>query len=92
MGTKILTSLHQNTTTHIYDHIHEWMKQIKLVKSPIHDWLLVDCLTIYLIPPITKYIAMNEVIFEECAIYHNQHLHFIYSQSSTLYGIIPHAP
>ena len=37
MGTKILTSLWQNTSTHISDHIHEWRRQRRLIKAPIMD-------------------------------------------------------
>lgn len=42
MGTKLLTSLRQNTATHISDHIHEWRRRIRLVKALILDALLAD--------------------------------------------------
>ena len=42
MGTELLTSLRQNTATHISDHIHEWRRRRRLVKAPIPDALLAD--------------------------------------------------
>jgi hypothetical protein len=34
-GTDILTSLHQSTSTHISDHIHEWRRRRRLIKATI---------------------------------------------------------
>lgn len=42
MGTKLLTSLRQNSGTRISDHIHEWRRCRRLVKAPIPDALLAD--------------------------------------------------
>ena len=42
MGTDLLTSLRQNTSTHISDHIHERRRQRQLTKAPIPNQLLVD--------------------------------------------------
>jgi hypothetical protein len=36
-GTDLLTSLCQNTSTHISDHIHEWHRRRRLVKAQIPD-------------------------------------------------------
>jgi hypothetical protein len=49
-GTDLLTSLHQNTTTHIFDHIHEWRRKQILVKVQIPDVLLADWFTKSLLP------------------------------------------
>lgn len=41
-GMDILTSLPQNTSTHISNHIHEWCRRQRLVKAQIPDGLLED--------------------------------------------------
>ena len=53
MGIYLLTSLRQNTFTHISDHIHEWRRWRILIKVPIPDQLLADWFTKSLLPPIT---------------------------------------
>ena len=40
--TELLTSLRQDTTTHISDHIHEWRCRRMLVKAPLARYLLAD--------------------------------------------------
>ena len=92
MGTELLTSLRQNTATHISDHIHEWKRQRRLVKAPILDALLADWFTKSLLPKISCDVAMSGAVTEEDIIRHAQHLDLIYSQSCTLYDIIPQAP
>ena len=52
MGIDLLTSLRQNTTTHISDHIHEWHRQRRLVKAQIPYGLLADWFTKSLLPQI----------------------------------------
>ena len=42
MGTEILTSLRQYTSTHISDHIHEWRRHQRLIKEEIPDQFLAD--------------------------------------------------
>ena len=91
-GTELLTSLRKNTATHILDHIHEWRRYRRLVKTPIPDALLVDWFTKSLLPKISCNVAMSGVVIEEDVIKRAQHLDLIYSQSSTLYDIIPQAP
>jgi hypothetical protein len=39
-----------------------------------------------------KYVSMSGAITKEQEIHHAQHLDLIYSQSGTLYDLIPHAP
>ena len=92
MGTDLLTSLHQNTSTHISDHIHEWTRQRSIIKDPIVDQLLVDWFTKSLLPPISQDVAMGGVVTKEQAISRAQYLELVYSQSRTLYDLIPQAP
>ena len=51
-GTDLLTSLWQNTSTHISDHIYEWRRRRRLIKALILDQLLADWFTKSLLPPI----------------------------------------
>ena len=37
IGTDLLTSLHQTTSTYIFDHIHEWRQRHRFIKAPIPD-------------------------------------------------------
>ena len=92
MGTDLLTSLWQNTSTHIFDHIHEWRKQRRLIKAPISDLLLADWFTKSLLPLIAQDVAMGGAVTEEQAISQAQYLDLVYSQSGTLYDLIPQAP
>ena len=90
-GTKLLTSLRQNTATHIFDYIHEWRWRKRIVKALIPDVLLEDWFTKSLLPKISCDISMSGAITEEDVIRCSQHLDLIYSQSDTLYDIIPQA-
>jgi hypothetical protein len=63
-----------------------------LIKAPILDQLLTDWFTKSLLPPITRDVAMGNVVTEEKAINHAQYLDLVYSQSGTLYDLIPNAP
>ena len=89
MGTELLTSLRQNTTTHISDHIHEWRRCKRSVKSLIPDALLVDWFTKSLLPKIPYDVALSGAVTKEEVIKCAHHLDLIYSQSGTLYDIIP---
>ena len=92
IGTNLLTSLQQNTSTHISDRIHEWRRQRRLIKAPILDQLLADWITKSLFPPISRDVAMGGAIIEEKSISQAQYLDLVYSQSETLYYLIPQAP
>jgi hypothetical protein len=92
VGTEILNPLHQNNTTHIYDHIHEWQRRRRMVKNHIPKKILTEWFTKSLLPPISRDVAMAMVATEGKAIFHSQHLDFIYSQSVNLYDIIPISP
>ena len=77
--TKILTSLWQNTSTHIFDHIHEWRRWRRLIKAPIPDQLLADWFTKSLFPPIAQDVAMGGAVTKEKAISRAQYLDLVYS-------------
>jgi len=66
--TELLTSFHQNTSTHISDHIHEWRRRRRLIKADIPDQFLVDWFVKSLFPYIAKYVALSGVTTEEEAI------------------------
>jgi hypothetical protein len=91
-NTKILTSLHQTNYVHISNCIHEWRRRRRLIKETIPDQLLVEWFTKSLFPPINHDISMGGVITEEEAIARAQYLDLVYSQSVTLYELIPNAP
>jgi hypothetical protein len=91
-GTKILSSFKQSSSTHISDHIHEWRRRRRLIKVPLPDQLLVEWFTKSLIGPIAHDVSMGGVITEEQAISHAQYLDLVYSQTGTLYDLIPDAP
>jgi hypothetical protein len=63
-----------------------------LIKDAILDQLLADWFTKSLLPPIARDVSMGGVVTEEKAINHAQYLDLVYSQSDTLYDLIPHAP
>ena len=88
MGIDILTSLRQNTSTHISDHIHEWRRQRRLIKAPILDQFLADWFTKSLLPPISQDVDMGGVVTEEHAISRAHYLDLVYSQYGTLYDLI----
>ena len=64
-STDLLTSLRQNTSTHISDHIHEWRRWGILIKAPILDQLLADWFTKSLLPLISRDVAMGDAVTEE---------------------------
>jgi hypothetical protein len=88
----LLTSLHQDTSTHISDHIYEWKRRRRLIKTHIPDQLLMDWFIKSLLLPITNDVSMVGVVIEENAIFIDQHLDLIYSQCCTLYDVISHTP
>jgi hypothetical protein len=64
-----------------------------LIKAPIPDQLLVDWFTKSLLPPIARDVSMGNVVTEDQAIIVcMQYLDLVYSQSDTLYDLIPNAP
>jgi hypothetical protein len=91
-GTRILSSFKQCSTTHIFDHIHEWRRRRRLIKVPLPDQLLAEWFTESLIGPITHDVLMGGFITKEKAISRAQYIELIYSQMGTLYELIPNAP
>jgi hypothetical protein len=63
-----------------------------LIKATIPDQLLAEWFTKSLLPPISRDVAMGGVVTEEEAIARAQYLDLVYSQSGTLYELIPNAP
>jgi hypothetical protein len=90
-GTELLTSLHQTTSIHISNHIHEWRRRRRLIKVVIPEQLLAEWFTKSLLPQIARDVAMGGVVTEEEAIARTQYLDLVYSQSGTLYELIPNA-
>ena len=92
MGTELLALLQKNTSTHISDHIHQWRWHRRLIKAPIPNALLAGWFTKSLFPKISYDVSMFEAVTKEDVIRRAQHIDLIYSQSGTLYDIIPQAP
>ena len=90
--TYLLTSLKQDTATHIFDHINEWRRRHRLIKFKIIDQLFTERFTKSFVAPIACDIAMGGCATEEKAIAHAQYLELVYSQSITLYELLPNAP
>ena len=91
-GTELLTNFKQMTATHISDHIHEWRRHRRMVKTYVPDQLLAEWFIKSLLPSIIEDVAMGGVITEEQVIARAQYLDLIYTQSDTLYDKIPNAP
>jgi len=89
---ELLTNFKQTTATHIYDHIHEWHRPRRMVKTFVLDQLLAEWFIKSLLPYITEDVAKGGVVTEEQVIACAQYLDLIYTQSSTLYDKIPNAP
>ena len=64
-GTKLLTSLRQTNSIHIYDHIHGWRRRRRLIKETIPDQLLAEWFTKSLLPLISRDVAMGGVVTKE---------------------------
>jgi hypothetical protein len=64
----------------------------ELIKAQIPDQLLEYWFTKSLFPPIARDVSMGGVVTKEQVISHAQYLDLVYSQSDTLYDLIPHAP
>ena len=75
---EVLNSLQKSNSTHISNHIHEWQRRRRLIKSQILDQLLEDWFTKSVMPPIAQYVAMGGAVTEEKAISHSQYLDLVY--------------
>lgn len=78
--------------THISDHIHEWRCRRYLIKFEIVDQFLAKWFIKSFIAPIACDMAMGGCVIEEHTISHARYLDLVYSQSSTLYELLPDAP
>ena len=67
-GVEILLSCHQNTATHITDHIHEWRRHRSLCKIQLDNRIFLDWFLKTLLPPIAKDVASERPQSEEEAI------------------------
>jgi hypothetical protein len=75
-----LNSVHQDNSTHISDHIHEWIRRRRMTKtSHILDKILMGWFTKSLLPPIARDVPMALVATKEQAILCSQHIELIYS-------------
>jgi len=90
-STDLLTSLRQSTSTHISNHIDEWRRRWRLIKAPILDQILTYWFKKSLLPPIARDVSMGGDVTEGQDIA-AQYLDLVYSQSVTLYDLIPNAP
>jgi hypothetical protein len=62
-----------------------------MIKAVILDILLAEWFTKSLLPPIARDVTMGGVVIEEQAITWAQYLYLVYSQSGTLYDLLPNA-
>jgi hypothetical protein len=85
-------TLRQDKSTHISDHIKEWHKRKRLIKSYIPPEFLLEWFLKSLLPYISKDVSTSRVTSEEEAIFKAQQLDLIYAQSRMLYEIIPDTP
>jgi hypothetical protein len=92
MMTKIFSSFKQNKATNISDHIHEWRRRRRLIKLELPDQLLAEWFTKSFVNDISHDIAMGGFFMEERAISCSQYLDLVYSQTGTLYDLLPDAP
>jgi hypothetical protein len=92
VGLELLSTLRQDTATHISDHIQEWRRWKRLIKTPIPPTFLLEWFLKSLHPPISKDVATSGVTTEEEAIFRAQQLDLIYAQSGMLYHLLPDAP
>ena len=65
MGTELLTNFNKTIATHIFDHIHEWRRRRRMVKTYVLDQLLAKWFINSLLPSITEDVAKGGVVTEE---------------------------
>jgi hypothetical protein len=92
VGLELLSTLRQGTGTHISDHIQEWHRRRRLVKTPIPPAFLLEWFLKSLHAPISRDVATSGVFSEEEAIFRAQQFDLIYAQSGMLYHLLLDAP
>lgn len=90
--TNLLTSPKKFVSSHISNHIHEWIHYHRLSKTFILDSLLVERFFKYLLPDITKDVSKGGIITKEKSVASTQYLGFVYTQLGILYQNITNAP
>ena len=90
--TELLSTFRKDKSMHILDHIQEWRRWKRLIKSFIPLEFLLEWFFKSLLPYIAKEVSTSKVKNEDQAIFRAQQLYLIYAQSWLLYEIIPNAP
>jgi hypothetical protein len=72
VGLELLWNLYQDNATHIADHIQEWHRQKRLIKTSIPLEFILEWFLKYFHPPISKDVATSGVTTEEEAIFKSQ--------------------
>ena len=91
VGIGLLSTFRKDKATHILDHIQEWRRRKRLIKSTIPPEFLLEWFLKYLFPYISKDVSTSRVTTEEEAILRAQQLDLIYAQYGLLYEIIHEA-
>jgi hypothetical protein len=92
VGLKLLSTLRQDIVTHILDHIQEWCRWRRLIKTPIPLAFLIEWFLNSFHPPISKDVSTFEVSNEEEVIFRAQQLDLICAKSRMLYHLLPEEP
>jgi hypothetical protein len=92
VGLEFFSTVCQDTTTHILDHIQEWRRWKRVIKTPIPPAFILEWFLKSFHAPILKDVATSWVTIEEEAIFRAQQLDLIYAQSGMLYHLLPDAP
>jgi hypothetical protein len=72
VGLELLSTLRQDTTTHISYHIQEWHRWKRLIKTPIPPTFILEWFLKSLHTPISKDVATTGVTTKEEAIFRAQ--------------------
>ena len=91
VGIELLLTFRQDKATHISDHIQEWHRWKRLIKSFIPPKFLLEWFLKSLLPYIAKDVSTSGVQNEEQAIFRARDFDLIYAQSGLMYEIIPNA-
>jgi hypothetical protein len=86
-----MSSLHQEKSMHISNHIQEWHRRKRLIKAYISPKFLLEWFLKYLFPYNSKDVSTSRVTSKEKSIFKSQQLDLIYAQSGMLNEILPNA-
>ena len=76
---KLLPNFKQFDSTHISNHIHQWMHCFQLVKAYVPIQLLSKWFVKYLLDPITEDVTKGGVMTKKQVIAHAQYLDLVYT-------------